>query len=691
VPESLPGTLHDRYCLHVSDERILRGLTLSGGACKVIEDEVERLIEDINSLEEALALGEFPHFERPGIRAEIARLRRLLGRKEAELRRCQSDPSRFRLQLDGIEVTQAIQDMSHSVPLIAGKRTVVRVYLSYYASPPVTVRGEITVFPSTGVGVTVSSANTVVVDPAQAGDLNAKRHDASLSLNFVLPTEQTAEGEFRVAVSDVTNVSTGTPMQVARPMSRSVRFQAGQPLRLRVLGIRYATGQPPVTHVPPDRDFDILLSWLGRAYPVSDVVGTRALINATATPPFGCGDVNAQLAAIRALDMSAGGDRRTHYYALVSDGGFFMRGCSSGIPSTPDPSTVASGPTGPGTWGWDFDGSYGDWYGGHELGHTLGRLHPGFCGESSDDSNYPHSGGQLAGFVGSYVGFDVGDPALNLPMVALPGTMWHDVMTYCNRQWLSAYAYLGISARLVAESTMGATPARALATVSRSGGRPDERFPDKLKDEGGIPGPVETTERVVSVVATVDLTDRNGKIQFVNPVSAGEVSSMERDSPVVLRIKREDGQVIGEHPVAVKLNSEIAPGENRIGLVDVAVPVGSDAKSIELVIGGQIVDTFRSAATPPAAGVVTRARVEEDELIVAVETQRGLERDYVYSVQVSVDGGATWQTMAVGLKEPVSTIDRRQFRGVGEVQLRVIATDGFTSTVLTTETVVLES
>lgn len=32
--------------------------------------------------------------------------------------------------LDGIEVTQAVQDLAHSVPLIAGKATVVRVYLS---------------------------------------------------------------------------------------------------------------------------------------------------------------------------------------------------------------------------------------------------------------------------------------------------------------------------------------------------------------------------------------------------------------------------------------------------------------------------------------------------------------------------------------------------------------------------------
>ncbi|BDC46029.1 hypothetical protein PTKU15_93260 [Paraburkholderia terrae] len=163
--------------------------------------------------------------------------------------------------------------------------------------------------------------------------------------------------------------------------------------------------------------------------------------------------MNAQIAAIRAMDMAGGEDSRTHYYGLVSDGGFFMRGCAAGIPSTPAPDTVASGPTGPGSWGWDFDGSYGDWYGGHELGHTFGRLHPGFCGESQDDlNNYPYDNGQLGGSDSSYAGFDVGDPANGLPMVALQGVQWHDVMTYCNFQWLSAYTYQAIRLRLLAEN-----------------------------------------------------------------------------------------------------------------------------------------------------------------------------------------------------------------------------------------------
>jgi hypothetical protein len=358
------------------------------------------------------------------------------------------------LQLDAIEVTQAVQHLSLAVPLLAGKRTVVRLYLSYYTTPGITVEGQIAVRQApTDPLVTIPSLNTVTLDPTQAGSIPPKRDNVTRSLNFLLPTTQTSEGPLIITIASITNTATGLPVAVGCEARPTLWFHATPPLRVRVLGMRYTQGNPPVTYIPRNLDFDLLDSWLGRAYPVAQVVSSRVLVTATTAPPFSCGDINAQIAAIRALDVAAGEDPRTHYYGMVSDGGFFMRGCAAGIPSGPAPATVASGPTGAGTWGWDFDGSYGDWYGGHELGHTFGRFHPGFCGESQDDlANYPYDNGQLGGSDASFAGFDVGDPANGVPMTALPGTVWRDVMTYCSNQWLSAYTYLGVRRRLIAES-----------------------------------------------------------------------------------------------------------------------------------------------------------------------------------------------------------------------------------------------
>ncbi len=39
-------------------------------------------------------------------------------------------------------------------------------------------------------------------------------------------------------------------------------------------------------------------------------------------------------------------------------------------------------------------------------------------------------------------------------MQALPGNVYHDVMTYADNQWLSAYTYQAILTRLIAEDAL---------------------------------------------------------------------------------------------------------------------------------------------------------------------------------------------------------------------------------------------
>jgi hypothetical protein len=54
-----------------------------------------------------------------------------------------------------------------------------------------------------------------------------------------------------------------------------------------------------------------------------------------------------------------------------------------------------------------------------------------------------------------------------------------------------------------------------------------------------------------------------------------------------------------------------------------------------------------------------------------------------YTVQVSTDGGTTWQTMAFALREPRAVLDRQALEGNQEVLVRITSTDGFRS--VTTE------
>lgn len=643
--------------------------------CQFLRDQANALEEQIQDLTDLL--NEVPPTQRVRIRAEIARLRRQLQLVLGRLRSCNLDPSPFLLHMDGIEVTQAIQDMRHSVTLIAEKRTAVRVYLTYYASPPIQVRGDLLARSSTGAFLIVPSNNRPFLSFANAGNLLPKRLDASLSLNFIMPPEMVAAGRWNFSLNSLVNVATGAALTVSGASIRSVTFVTSAPLRVRVLGVRYSSGAPPVLRTPSDLDFNLLFSWLRRAYPVAQVIATRALIDIspTAPPVFGSGDVNAQLAAIRALDVSGGTDRRTHYYGIVSDAGFFMRGSAAGIPGTPDPATVASGPTGAATWGWDTDGSFGDWYGGHELGHTFGRFHPGSgCGESSNDPSFPYPNGQLANDDSSYCGFDVGDPAFGISPAALPGTVWHDVMTYCPRQWLSAYTYDGIRTRLVAEDALPAGP------VPGGGGAPDRRFPESmtaLETTGGA--------RLIHVVARVNLTRQQGQIKYVHPVRAQQSEAAGITGQVRLRFINANGDLLNEYLVPVKLDSDSdTPGE-MTGLVDCILTAGPEATTVELVISEKAVDKFQGGE---AVNEIKSVKKLTEPHALGLAWEHDLEADTrgtTYTVQASTDEGRNWFTVAVGLMTPEFRFDPKQFPGAKKVYIRILATNGFTETVAKAE------
>jgi hypothetical protein len=87
---------------------------------------------------------------------------------------------------------------------------------------------------------------------------------------------------------------------------RTVTFQPGVTLRIRLVKLRYSMGGPAVTHEPSGTDVALIESWLRRAYPVSRVQLSTVTVTAAASPPFTADQANAQLIALRG--------RRQHRY-----------------------------------------------------------------------------------------------------------------------------------------------------------------------------------------------------------------------------------------------------------------------------------------------------------------------------------------------------------------------------------------
>lgn len=572
------------------------------------------------------------------------------------------------LRLEAIEVTQAIQDLDHSVPLVANKATIVRVYLSSPGgSIPIGVRGEIAVRRNGAAPAQrIVSVNDAAIAPLPAAGVRALREDLARSLNFRLPAAAVAAGQLTVELVALTSTQ-GATVPFAPATGRPVIFRETAPLRVKLIGLRYSAGDAPTAHEPTELDFQLTLSWLRRAYPVSEVLYTRVVLDSPDAWPFTCNEANAFLAEVRRQDLSAGGDARTHYFGLVSDAAGFMRGCASDVPDHPAPDTVASGPAGAADWNWDFDGSYADWYTGHEIGHTFGRAHPGFCeGNSSDDPAFPFADGQLCDADGAFVGFDIGDETLGLPMAVLPGQTWHDVMTYCERQWLCAYTYSGIRDRLMTEDTQfpptGPAPAGPAPRAARAVMPP-------------------ASQRLVHVVALVDLSAGTAKIRSVRPVERGTPSRETPDSPAIVEVLDSGETVLFSQRIRVKLSTCAEGDEQGKGMIDALIPAPESARQIRVLLEGREVDRFVAGAAAERSPQARRAAAVRE---AAVPSQ---EEGVRYIIQASRDGGATWETVATDRLEPRLQIERTTFPDVTRVLARAIETDGFTARVVRTEEV----
>jgi hypothetical protein len=533
----------------------------------------------------------------------------------------------------------------------------------------------------------VSPEAAIVVDAADG--LRTRRRDWTKSLNFLLPKALTTSGTSLFSISNVQDNSAEHKTIVCSNCANPtmVSFFNTPPLMVQPVafsyGFRIFPGAPGLTTATPTAtDIALFKSWLSRAYPVAQVsfAPTQSLTIGFALT-FGpgttdCQNGNAMLAVLRGFDVwLKHKDPRTHYIGFVSNQGGFVRGCSSYIPTTPDPSATAVAPAGAPTVGTvpvnvtgDTDASFADWYGGHELAHTFGRLHPGVCnGNPGIDPSFPYPNGQISnGADTSYAGLDVGDPVNGIARAVLwggpiltklgfsiPATF--DIMTYCNQpQWLSAYHYEGIRARLLAENP-GFTELRI----------------------GGPERPM-LTGSLVHVVANINLTKRTGSIVYVNPVGRA-VPPVTSQPSVELVARDASGNELYRRAVPLKLITDIEPGEDEHALADAAIPLVAKMRKIDLVLEGQVLASFESSEqTPrPARDLKVSRATDSQDLKLSWKPGSSDVGNVSYSVQISMDG-KTWELVAVGLTTTELTLPSDVARSR---MLRVIATNGFRDSV----------
>ncbi|MSP14495.1 MAG: hypothetical protein EXR62_16265 [Chloroflexi bacterium] len=556
----------------------------------------------------------------------------------------------FLLSPPSMEVTQAIQDLDNSVPLVAGKRT--------FALVPAPASGGAATARLYGFRDGASlGAPLLPLNPG--GTVNAVAVPDRANLNdrftFELPKAWTQSGAIRLR-ADISTGGTGGDMLNAA--SGELTFETVPPLKLRIVNMQYAL--PPATTVSArPLDMNYLESWLRRAYPISQLKATRRSYfdPILSAPPNGAA-FNLRLQYLRT--MVEKGYPNTVYYGMFSDQGGFAIGDTPNIPGW-----QSVGPAGVpfSSFSWDTDASYADWYGGHEIGHALGRKHAMFCG-AADGAPYPYPNGAISGPAGDtqrFYGFDAGDAGLGLPLRALPST-WTDVMTYCANMWISDFTYRGL--RDYIRGTFPAAPAggaarAAPATISESG--------DYLAVFGTIStGPT----------ATLSILSRQAQMNAIPPLLPG---------PYHIRLFDASNAPLADYAFTPLPGSEATTPVTGTGLI---------AQVVDFVPGTRRIAIYSNAAGHEIASAPVSANAPTVTITgrsggpslgtggPVTVTWSGADADsdpLSYSLLYSFDSGATWRALAGGVTSTIFTVDAAELEGTGGAatgSFRVVANDG---------------
>ncbi|MEO6447499.1 MAG: hypothetical protein ABIZ91_16910 [Gemmatimonadaceae bacterium] len=322
--------------------------------------------------------------------------------------------NQLNLTIDGLHVQQVVQAYGGSVPLVAGRDGLLRVFvkanISNSAAPPVRVRfySGATLASTVTINAPVGAVPTTLTEGTLTSSWNygipaslmqpGLKILADVDPNGTVTESSESDNSFPVsgtaATMDVRSVPTFSVTLV--PVLQSVNSLQGN----------VTTGNATQ-----------FLSTTRQLYPLGAIDADVRAPFTTSAPVLqsndGNGGWNQVLSEINALRTADGSAR--FYYGVVKVG--YTSGIA-GLGYVPGRAAI----------GWDYLGS-AEGVMAHELGHNFGRFHAPSCGAGGADPSYPYTGGAI----GNY-GYDATSGTLKAPTVT-------DLMGYCNSVWISDYTY----------------------------------------------------------------------------------------------------------------------------------------------------------------------------------------------------------------------------------------------------------
>jgi hypothetical protein len=535
-------------------------------------------------------------------------------------------PATIDLVLNQVEITQSVQNGSNTVPMVAGRPTVARVY--------VTVSG---VTEASNVIVEASATRNGVPLPGsprrsdpRTVTTSVSRGNYASSFNLALPAEWLS-GSVRLSIvvdpdNRITEVN-----ETNNSLTQTLEFLAVPRLDLTIVPVQYTHTPNGRTYPAPTRD--TVSDWVMRAYPIPGInVRLRAPVAFTGDLRSG-NEWERLLDLITDVKLSDGAPSSRVYYGLIPIANGSDRWFSSGIAGIGWIGLRASV-------GLDLTGST-DAAGrlaAHEIGHNLGRFHAP-CGVSGDPRQpFPYSNASIGPDV---YGLDISRARVWSP-VAPDDTK--DLMSYCQPQWVSDFTYQGLlnNQRIYGASVMQS----GVGYLVRAA----------LTDDGATLEPVYALDGVTPDAPqrgeyTVELLDAAGAL-----LASHTVAAVEAEGPYHY------GEETVEH------DHDHRHIYRRITAV-VPAPVGPVARFRLIRDGVVIAERANDAAPPAVAASATIARNDATWTLSWSNTSVPALVRYTHD-------GKRWTTLGVDLVGGRLSLDPQTLPGGGHGRFEIVLADG---------------
>jgi hypothetical protein len=178
------------------------------------------------------------------------------------------------------------------------------------------------------------------------------------------------------------------------------------------------------------------------------------------------------------------------------------------------------------------------------------------------------------------------------------------------------------------------------------------------------------------------LTKRTGQIRYVNSTVASRGARSVASERAKIRLLDKDGAAMAEFPAQLREETDVPADSDRTASVDEVLPVSAAVAALVLVLDDAVLDTRVVSRRNPTVNKISAPRAGPGDANIAV-TWKANDPDpnarLTYAVQLSNDGGATWETIAVGLTRRSIEIGRKLIVDPANARLRIIANDGVRS------------